>query len=138
MTVFRYSNEELFQRLIATVYNEMGLGEVTVRAISQKLSLGTSQLNRRIKAVTGKTAGTFIMELRMEKARHYLLMTEKYTIGDVARLCGFADTSHFSHTFRRLEGISPTQFIERQMGPRNRLNKFIKNEFFCRTRKKGK
>lgn len=128
MTVFRFSDEELFRRLIAVVYDEMPRGEVSISAIAEELSLSPSQLNRRVKAATGKSATAFVMDLRMKKARHLMSQSGRYTISDVARLCGFADASHFSHAFRRIEGISPTQFIERHHEPTQHLTDVIDDE----------
>jgi len=110
MSTLRYSNEQLFERLIAFVHKELPTGEVCMTMIADHLFLSTSQLNRRVKSVTGFPVSVFIMNLRIAKAQDLLTHSPNYSMADIARLCGFADTAHFSHSFRRKMGMSPTQY----------------------------
>lgn len=112
MSVKNYSDEQLFELLIANIFREMRKGNVSIKHISQLMPLSSSQLNRRVKEARGTTISEFVMQIRLNEAKRLLAMPSKYTINDVARMCGFADTSHMGHAFRRKTGISPTKYQE--------------------------
>jgi len=39
-----------------------------------------------------------------------LLNNPDYSVGEIARVCGFENASYFSRVFRTQEGINPRQF----------------------------
>ena len=49
----------------------------------------------------------YFMELRLERARHFLVQTESSVI-DVALACGFESAGHFSRVYRATFGVTPT------------------------------
>ena len=36
----------------------------------------------------------------------------KYTVNEIAWRCGFADNAHFSHAFKRIFHITPSEYIK--------------------------
>ena len=54
-----------------------------------------------------RSIGTYTREARVARAKELL---PKIPLADVALACGFADQSHFTRTFRRLEGVTPAAF----------------------------
>lgn len=52
----------------------------------------------------------------MHAARNHLLNGSK-PVGEVARLCGFADEAYFSRRFRQIHGLPPGQFRRQQLNP---------------------
>ena len=118
MSTKRMSNEELFERLIAIVCDEMHHGDLSLDAIASRLALSPSQLNRRVKDSTGIPVSTFVMRLRIE----------------VAALCGFADSSHFAHAFRRVRGLSPSAYIDSLAKDNDHLRQFIDEQVRKRLR----
>jgi AraC-like DNA-binding protein len=61
---------------------------------------------------TGLTPHKYLLMLRMNKAQE-LLATKKYSVMETAGLCGFESVSHFSTTFKKTTGCSPTDFLSR-------------------------
>ena len=88
-------------------------GKVGVKPLAAKMGLSVSQLNRRVKEATGQTTSDYVLNIRIHEAKRFLGMFPETTIFETARLCGFADTAHFCHVFRRKEGMTPTQYIHR-------------------------
>ena len=64
---------------------------------------------RRFKRYTGKTPKEYQMACRMERATA-LLVGSDLSLSEIAARCGFASHSFFSKTFRRLYGITPTEY----------------------------
>ncbi|MBQ9356841.1 MAG: helix-turn-helix transcriptional regulator [Prevotella sp.] len=98
----------------------MATGECDLARVSAYLNLSPSQFRRRVQAMTGLTPSNFILSVRMDEAKRLLVEGDsqpggpsaRYTISEVAYRCGFTDGAHFTHAFKRLYGMSPTQFRE--------------------------
>ena len=63
---------------------------------------------------TGESPRKYLLRARINRAQQ-LLMTSELSIGDVALQLGFYDNSHFANSFRRFFGISPSEFVRRQL-----------------------
>ena len=74
--------------------------------------MGKTQLNRKIKAITGYTTTEYILHVRISLAKQLLAKTD-YSIGDVASRVGFDDMAYFSSVFRKMTGMTPTDFRNR-------------------------
>ena len=113
MSVKSISNKKLFKTLTEMVYRDMGKCNTSVSDLAKAVALSPSQLNRRVKDATGMPVSTFVMRLRLEEAKRFLLDEEDtlHTVAETASHCGFADSAHFCHAFRRVFGMSPTQFV---------------------------
>ena len=85
----------------------------------EKLSLGVLASNfyvSRTKLATdfgevmGMSVGEYILKVRIDRARGKLV--EGKSISEVAYDCGFASTSYFIQSFKKIMGITPKQFME--------------------------
>lgn len=74
-------------------------------------SMGMSQFyfSRQVKAATGKTFLEFFTEYRIEKAKQCLQVTE-LSVGDVGRIVGYSDSNYFTKVFKRMTGLTPSQW----------------------------
>ena len=73
-----------------------------------------SAMSRRVftnsfKIVTGMTFVEFLTKVRLEKARYYVLFTNKSS-NEIAALCGFCDKAHLSRTFTKFYEMTPTEY----------------------------
>jgi AraC-like DNA-binding protein len=67
------------------------------------------QLNRRLRAVFGITAGQLITKRRIDAASE-MLRTSDLAVAEIANASGYYDQSAFSRVFRRLVGLTPRQY----------------------------
>lgn len=102
-------NLQFLERVTSTIYKEITNTENIIEIVASEVCLSSSQLNRRIKAVTGMTTSNYILKARLNKARKHLAVTHK-PIGDIAMECGFNDFAYFSRSFKKEFGITPTTF----------------------------
>ena len=63
------------------------------------------------KKSTGLTPHQYSIRCRIDQAKIYLL-ERQLTLLQVAKATGFMDQSHFTKVFRRIVGVTPTQFRE--------------------------
>jgi AraC family transcriptional regulator len=66
-------------------------------------------LVRLFRSSMGLTLNTYLLQLRVEKAKE-LLLTPSRTISDVAMELGFSDQSHFARVFKRFTGLTPLAY----------------------------
>lgn len=75
--------------------------------LASEAGVHPAHLTRSFRRHYLRSIGTFTRELRVTRAKELL---PKTPLADVALACGFADQSHFTRTFRRLEGVTPAEF----------------------------
>jgi AraC family transcriptional regulator len=68
--------------------------------------LSPSQFTRSFRAAMGKPPHSYLIDLRIEKARDLLERTDLPVI-EVGMQCGFAQPNHFATTFRKVVGLAP-------------------------------
>jgi AraC-like DNA-binding protein len=79
---------------------------ISLLDLARLCQLSPSQFGRAFKASTGMTPHRWLVERRLDRARH-LMRAPGMTLADIAQLCGFADQSHLARAFRQAEGIGP-------------------------------
>jgi AraC family transcriptional regulator len=82
---------------------------LTLRAIAEAAGVHETHLARVFRQRTGITAGEYARRRRIAHAER-ALRTERTSASAIAIRLGFADLAHFSRTFRRVVGVSPTEF----------------------------
>jgi AraC family transcriptional regulator len=55
------------------------------------------------------TVGDYIREVRIDYARKQMLATNEPLV-EIALAAGFADQTHFTRSFKRITGMTPTEF----------------------------
>lgn len=73
--------------------------------------LTAARFARLIKRLFGLTPSQYITKARIAAASNLLRETDR-TVAQIAAACGFADHSSFTRAFRKVAGISPSQFRE--------------------------
>jgi AraC-like DNA-binding protein len=76
-----------------------------VEDIASKMNLERHYLTRIFKEKTGLSISDYIINVRIEEAKNYLI--QGFSVEETARMCGYEDASNFSKLFKREVGISP-------------------------------
>lgn len=98
------------QRVVEAVEQGLANGQADVAHIAAALHLTEQTFRRRLRDATGQQPKMFISAIQMERAADTLMLDTNLPISEVATLCGFDDASAFSHAFKRVYGVSPTQY----------------------------
>ena len=77
--------------------------------IAAALSLSRKQLRTRVMALTGLTPVAYVLQVRLNYARH-MISRKDASLSTIANRCGFQNLSHFSKAFKQQFGVSPMQF----------------------------
>lgn len=102
-------DHKFLNQIISLVHENMEDKDMSVDFIADKVFMSRSQLNRKIKQITGYSTSAYLLHIRLEKAKR-LLKSSNTPIGDIATMCGFDDSSYFSRIFRQVYHTPPSQF----------------------------
>ena len=95
------------------IYAQMIKGEIDIENLASNLAMSRSQLNRKMIAITGYNTSSYILHVRMSKAKRLLDANISTPIGEIALECGFSDMGYFSRTFKNLFHMTPSQYRKR-------------------------
>lgn len=84
----------------------------TVEALAERAGLGARTFLRRFVKATGMKPSDYQQRLRIARSREWLEFTRD-TVDQVAAAAGYEDTSGFRRTFKRVIGLSPTEYRRR-------------------------
>ncbi|MWV46446.1 response regulator [Paenibacillus sp. HJL G12] len=95
------------------MYIEQNLGsEVSLEEAAELLGLHPNYFSVMFKQMTGETFIQYRTKRRMEHAKR-MLGEERYRITDISYAVGYADHSNFTKTFKKYEGISPSEYRQK-------------------------
>lgn len=81
-------------------------GTISIGEIAEACQLSHGHFVRAFSETTGKTPLQWFQSQRLAIARS-LLLDSRMTLAEIAGTCGFADQSHFTRDFLRVEGQPP-------------------------------
>lgn len=86
--------------------------DITIEELAAKIHLNKSYFIRKFKAKFGVSPLKYLISIKLSNAKIFLQDTN-YTIEEIALLCGFCSSSHFSLIFKREFGITPGEYRNR-------------------------
>ena len=83
--------------------------ELALQDLAERAHFSTNYLSAQIKRRTGMSYIEYLNTLRLTAARN-LLLNSNMKVVDIAKKCGFNDSSYFNRIFRRIYQSSPEQY----------------------------
>jgi AraC family transcriptional regulator len=93
--------------------------EVTLREMAGIVDLSPYHFARMFKQSMSTAPHRYVLERRVERAKT-MLRTTGASLIEIGLSTGFCDQSHFTSTFHRIVGATPTKFQGRSLGIRSR------------------
>ena len=87
---------------------------LTLADLSNLVQLSSTYLTRIFKETTGYSVIKFFNKIKVDKAKELIIEGDK-KIKEVSQILGFTDEFYFSRIFKKIEGISPTEFYRRNV-----------------------
>ncbi len=100
----------LMEKIMKAVNERIDDSDFNVEALAEEVGLSRVQLHRRMKELTGITVGEFIRNLRLQQAAQ-LLEKGDTTVAQVTYAVGFANPTHFTATFKKHFGVTPSEYM---------------------------
>lgn len=85
------------------------LDGITLEQVAAELQETPSAISHRLKRKFGMSFSEYMGRIRIERAKQ-LLRRSKLSATEIARRVGIADQSNFSKLFKKLEGVSPSEY----------------------------
>jgi AraC family transcriptional regulator len=82
---------------------------ITLEDMAQALDRGVWTLNRHLQRTLNASAYAFVVERRIQRARH-LLRVGDLSLKEIAAAAGFSDQAHMTRMFRAKLGMTPGQY----------------------------
>ena len=105
-------DEQFMQKVMEFIEEQMDNAELTIDEFAEHLMLSRTIFYRKLKSIIGLTPVDFIREVRIKRAAQ-LIDSGEYNFSQVAYMTGFNDPKYFSKCFKKVVGITPSEYKEK-------------------------
>ncbi|OCT15482.1 hypothetical protein A8709_15510 [Paenibacillus pectinilyticus] len=84
--------------------------EINLEALSKRLNVNPTHLSRLFTKRYGENPSTYVINLRMNKAKYLLTNHPELSVKAIGELVGYTDQNYFSHAFKKLTAVSPAYY----------------------------
>ena len=98
-------------QLLKAVEANIDNADYSTAQLARDVAMSRSALYRKMQTLLGITPNDFIRNVRFRRAAH-LLTTTQLPVNQVAERVGFNTPRYFSHYFRQLFGVLPSEYRE--------------------------
>jgi len=102
-------DEQFLHKANQTLKGYVTASSFDIEKFASEMNMTSTQLRRKLKALTGQTITEFVRNYRLEKAAE-LLKQKAGTIAEIAFMVGFESPSYFSKTFMEKFGKAPSEW----------------------------
>ena len=103
------ANLKFLQTVSHIIHSEINNSELNSTFLADKMAMSISQLSRKINGITGYSTISYVLQLKLNKAKK-MLADDNISVAEVSDTCGFSDASYFSRVFRKEFGVSPSDY----------------------------
>ena len=102
-------DRSFMNELYALMESELSNAELDINRLTELMHISRTKLYYKVKGLTGTNPGAFFKTFKLNRAAQ-LLKEGKYTISEIADMTGFSTLSHFSSSFKKQFGVSPSEY----------------------------
>jgi AraC-like DNA-binding protein len=106
-------DKQFMEKVLDIIGKHLADFEFNVESLSKKIFMSRQHLNRKIKALTDRTATEFIRSIRLKNAA-LILDNHQSTVTQVAYQTGFSSLSFFAKAFQEEFGKTPSAYLADQ------------------------
>ena len=94
------------KQVLDYIHDNLG-HSLSLMELASVANLSPSRFTRVFRQETGLSPHQYLIQARIEQAKHLLKSGGDISIGSIAHQVGFADQSHFTRHFKRIVGVTP-------------------------------
>lgn len=103
-------DKEFLDSLYGLMEKELSNPELNINRMIDVLKIGRTRFYYKVKALTGESPNVFFRTYKLNRSAE-LLAGGKHSISEVADMIGFSTLSHFSTSFKKQFGCSPSEWM---------------------------
>ena len=84
--------------------------DISIENLSERVKLNRTTLQKVFKQMYGVTIYEYRTQVRMQEAKN-LMLKNKFSITEIAGMCGYSNASKFSAVFKKYTGMSPSEYL---------------------------
>lgn len=107
-SVFSEDENGITDKIVSYIHDNID-SELSNKAVGAHFDYHPNYISFLIKQATGMPLHRYLLHIRLARAAS-LLENSFLSVGDIAIACGFCDTAHFSSSFKRSFGVSPSSY----------------------------
>lgn len=96
---------------VITYINDNFHNDISVKSMAAMIAMDENYFSSLFKAKTKESLITYVHHLRINKAMFYLTQTD-LTINQISENVGFKNINYFNRIFKRMKGVTPSQYRE--------------------------
>lgn len=96
------------------IHHNYAVPSLSVLDVSDHVNRSSSYVCTVFKNETGLTLNQFLTEYRIKMSKQFL-DDSRYKVTDIAAKVGYSDSNYYSKAFRKLVGLSPSEYREKML-----------------------
>jgi AraC family transcriptional regulator len=85
--------------------------ELSLIELANQVNLSAYYFTRLVKNSLGLSPHQYVLKTRIERAKQLITFSQPLNLAEIGLQVGFYDHAHFTKAFKRLVGVSPSQFL---------------------------
>lgn len=105
-------DKEFLSDIISIIEKNISNSSFGVEELSTEIGLSTSHFYKRLKKLTGQIPNVYLRNFRLQRAAELLKSNKGFNVTEVMYQIGIESPSYFSTSFKKLHGLSPSDFLK--------------------------
>ena len=105
----RTTTASLIEEAVDYILQNFWDDQLGAASLAERLHISAQYFGQLFMEFAGKSVSEYIIQVRMEKARNYLLARPDLEIMEVAKKVGYHSASYFSTAFKKYYGVTPSR-----------------------------
>lgn len=103
-------DRKIMDKAMTIIQENINNPDFSISIFAREMGMARTKLFNKIKAITGQTPNSLIMNARLTKSSVLLIEHPEMNIGEIADMTGFSSTAYFSKCFKDKYGESPQTY----------------------------
>jgi YesN/AraC family two-component response regulator len=103
-----YLDQQFIERVLKVIDEHISEEEFSIEEFGKDVGMSRSQMHRKLKALTGKSASLYLRTVRLAKAKQ-MIEAKKGNISEISYQVGFSSPAYFSRCFKEEFGYTPSE-----------------------------
>ncbi|WP_055444442.1 hybrid sensor histidine kinase/response regulator transcription factor [Lacinutrix himadriensis] len=104
---------EFLEKITKIIEENLSNSNFGVEELSIEAGLSSSHFYRKLKQLTGQVPNAYLRNFRLQRAAELLDANTGFNVAEVMYQIGIESNSYFSTSFKKLHGVSPSEYSKR-------------------------